>query len=116
MEMWINPKCSKCRTALAEAEGAGAQFTERRYLENPPTAVELDEVLRKLGKEPWDVTRMKEPLAAELGLAKKPRDRAAWIEMLTKNPSLLERPIIVRDDGQAFVARDPETLKKALAR
>jgi arsenate reductase len=114
MQMWINPKCSKCRTALAEAEGT--DFTERRYLEQPPTEAELDDVLRKLGKEPWEITRMKEPLAAELGLAKKPKVRAAWIAILAKNPSLIERPIIVRDDGTAYVARDPETLKKALGR
>ena len=114
MEMWINPQCSKCRTALAEAEGM--QVTQRRYLEQPPTAQELDEVLRKLGKEPWEITRMKEPRATELGLASKPKDRAAWIALLVANPMLLERPIIVCDDGTAYVARDPETLKKALAR
>ena len=116
MEMWINPKCSKCRVALAEAETAKVDVVERRYLDEPPTAKELDEVLRKLGKEPWEITRMKEPLAAELGLAKKPKDRAAWIAILANNPSLIERPIVIREDGTAYVARDPETLKKALGR
>jgi arsenate reductase (glutaredoxin) len=116
MEMWINPKCSKCRTALAEAEGTGAKYTERRYLETPPTEAELEAVLQKLGKEPWEITRMKEPRAAELELAKMPKDRAAWIKVLSENPTLIERPIIVREDGTAYVARGPETLKKALAR
>jgi arsenate reductase len=34
--------------------------------------------------------------------------------MLSENPVLIERPILVTDDGRAFVGRDPESLRAAL--
>lgn len=69
MEIWINPACSKCSSALSLLDAEGAAYTVRRYLEEPPTADELEQVLRRLGLEPWDITRTGEPLAAELGMA-----------------------------------------------
>ena len=68
MEIWVNPACSKCRSALSLLDEAGASYTVRRYLDDPPTAAELDEVLRRLGVQPWDVARTSEPVARELGL------------------------------------------------
>ena len=82
MEIWVNPACSKCRSALSLLDEAGASYTVRRYLDDPPTAAELDEVLRRLGVQPWDVARTSEPVARELGLAQWPREEAArdrWI-------------------------------------
>ena len=94
---------------------AGADYVVRRYLEAPPTATEIEEVLQRLDLQPWDITRMGEPLAEELGLAERPRDRAEWVAMLAANPSLIQRPIILTADGSAWVARSPEEVDKALA-
>lgn len=49
-------------------DAAGAEYTVRRYLEDPPTASELSDVLDWLGLEPWDVVRTAEKVAGELGL------------------------------------------------
>ena len=35
MEIWLNPACSKCRTAVAELDAAGVDYTVRRYLDDP---------------------------------------------------------------------------------
>lgn len=115
MEIWFNPKCSKCRLATEALDEAGLDYDVRRYLDEPPTADELDRTLTALGLEPWDVTRMGEAQAAELGLADLPRERAAWIRVLTEHPALLQRPILVTDDGSAWVARDPDTVQSAIA-
>lgn len=114
MEIWHNPRCSKSRAANEALSAAGGEFTERRYLDQPPTEAELDAVLTKLGKEPWEITRMKESRAAELGLKDFPHNRAAWIKILAENPVLIERPIIITDDGRAVIARTPEALDSAL--
>jgi arsenate reductase len=111
VQIWFNPKCSKCRLAKEALDEAGVDYELRRYLDEPPTAGELRETLDALGLEPWDVTRMNEPVAAELGLADRNRDRAEWIELLVAHPVLIQRPIIVTDDGSARVARDPETVR-----
>jgi len=115
VEIWHNPSCSKSRAARSALADNRPEHTERRYLDNPPTVAELDDVLGKLGREPWDITRMKEARAKELGLATEPRDRATWLRILADNPILIERPIVITDDGRAFVARTPEAVDEALS-
>ncbi|MEV4107792.1 ArsC/Spx/MgsR family protein [Nonomuraea sp. NPDC049695] len=113
MEIWINPACSKCQSALSLLDGEQADYTVRHYLEDPPSVLELEEVLRRLGLEPWDITRLGEPVAAELGLAEWPRthaDRGRWIQALAAHPILIQRPIITVDDESAVVARSREAV------
>jgi arsenate reductase (glutaredoxin) len=114
VEVWFNPSCSKCRTARDHLEEAGVEYTLRRYLDDPPSEAELRAALGALGLQPWDVTRMSEPLARELGLADLPRDADTWIGLLVQHPRLLQRPIVLTDDGRAWVARDDRTLGEVL--
>lgn len=115
MEVWFNPSCSKCRTARTQLDEAGVDHRLRRYLDEPPTEDELRAVLAALGLQPWEVTRMAEPRAKELGLEDAPRDAEAWIRVLVENPKLIQRPIVLGDDGRAWVARDDETLRDIVA-
>ncbi|MFF3059921.1 ArsC/Spx/MgsR family protein [Streptomyces sp. NPDC057909] len=118
MEIWINPACSKCRSALSLLDAEDAQYTVRHYLEEPPTVEELDVVLRRLSLEPWDITRLGEPAAAALGLAawsRESADRDRWIEALAGNPTLIQRPIITADDGTTVVGRSPEAVRSVLS-
>lgn len=108
MEVWYNPACSKCRGTAALLNEHGITFTERRYLDEPPTEADVERVLGLLGIEPWDLTRMDEPRAKELGLADAPRDRAAWVRTLVENPALIQRPIVITADGRAVIGRPPE--------
>lgn len=114
MELWHNPRCSTSRAAKALLEERDVAFTERRYLDEPPTREELDAVLRALGREPWEVARLGEPVAAELGLRSGPRDRDRWITAMVEHPILIERPILVADDGRAALGRPPEDVLSLL--
>ncbi|MFF2850637.1 ArsC/Spx/MgsR family protein [Streptomyces sp. NPDC058001] len=117
MEIWINPQCSKCRSALSLLDAQDADYTVRHYLREPPSTAELEAVLRRLGLEPWDIARTGEPAAIELDLASWPREpahRARWIEALAAHPILIQRPIITADDGTAVVARSPEAVRSVL--
>ncbi|MDF3297212.1 arsenate reductase family protein [Streptomyces tropicalis] len=119
MEIWINPACSKCRSALTLLDAEGADYTVRRYLEDVPTEDEIRAVLDRLGLEPWDITRTQEADAEELGLKGWPRDDAArgrWISALAAHPKLIQRPIITAEDGTAVVARSEEAVRDALGR
>ncbi|MCQ9134486.1 MULTISPECIES: arsenate reductase family protein [Streptomyces] len=119
MEIWINPACSKCRSALTLLDAEGAEYTVRRYLEDVPSEAEIAEVLDRLGLEPWDIARTTEAAAGELGLKEWARDagtRDRWIAALAAHPKLIQRPIITADDGTALVARTDEAVRDALSR
>jgi arsenate reductase len=119
MEIWINPACSKCRSALTLLDAEGADYTVRRYLDDVPTADEIRDVLDRLGLEPWDITRTQEAVAKELGVKEWARDagsRERWITALAEHPKLIQRPIITADDGTAVVARTEEAVRDALSR
>ena len=91
------------------------EYTLRRYLDDPPSEAELRAALTALGLEPWDITRMSEPLARELGLREMARDADAWIRVLTEHPKLIQRPLVLTDDGRAWVARDDQSLTEVVA-
>ncbi|MYR41864.1 arsenate reductase family protein [Streptomyces sp. SID5910] len=119
MEIWINPACSKCRSAISLLDAEGADYTVRRYLEDVPSEDEIREVLTRLGLEPWDITRTGEAAAKELGLRDWPRDDASrdrWVAALAAHPKLIQRPIITADDGTAVVGRSDEAVRDALSR
>ncbi len=115
MEIWVNPACSKCRSALAALDEAGVDYTVRRYLDQPPTRAELEDVLARLHLEPWDITRTREPESTVVkGLPRTEAARAEWLQALVDHPRLIQRPIITADDGTTVVGRDPESLAKVL--
>ncbi|MEU5704942.1 ArsC/Spx/MgsR family protein [Streptomyces aurantiacus] len=119
MEIWINPACSKCRSAISLLDAEGATYTVRRYLEDVPTEAEIREVLERLGLEPWDITRTQEAEAKELGLKEWARDAGArerWVKALAEHPRLIQRPIITAEDGTAVVARTDDAVRDALDR
>jgi arsenate reductase (glutaredoxin) len=115
VDVWFNPSCSKCRIAVEQLDEAGVEYTVRRYLDDPPSEAELRAALAALDLEPWDITRLSEPLARELRLKDMPRDAAVWIRLLAEHPTLIQRPLVLTDDGRAWVARDDETLSEVVA-
>ncbi len=115
VEIWINPACSKCRTATEAFDAADIDYTVRRYLDDPPTADEFAAVLERMDLDPWHVVRMTESAATEL--ADVPKDaghRQQWIDTMVAHPILIQRPIVTADDGTTVVGRDPESLARVI--
>lgn len=110
--IWHNPRCSKSRGALALLTERGVAPGVRRYLDDPPTRAELEQVLRALGTDdPRAIVRTGERLYRELGLADADRDTV--LDALAEHPALIERPIVIRD-GRAVVGRPPERVTELL--
>jgi arsenate reductase (glutaredoxin) len=117
--MWNNPSCSKCAAARNTLDEARVPYRLRAYLDEPPTAAELIDVLRRLGAQPWEICRTGEPVAQELGLDDWSRDESAtdrWVRAMVEHPELIQRPILLLDDGTATVGRTPEALSEAVRR
>lgn len=115
MEIWINPACSKCRTATAALDESGTDYSVRRYLDDPPTPAELEDVLRRMGLDPWDIVRMAEQPAASLkALPKDAAHRADWVAAMVADPILIQRPILTAADGTTVVGRDAASLSRVI--
>lgn len=114
MEIWLNPACSKCRAAVAELDAAGVEYTVRRYLDDPPTAAELADVVARLGLEPWDVARAKEAREEGIDLPRDAAHREDWMAALAAHPRAIQRPIITAADGTTVVGRDEDSLRRVV--
>ncbi len=104
--IYYNPKCGTCQKAKAIAEAKGYSVRTIEYLKSAPSEQEIDGLLKKLGMEPQDLARQKEPVYQEKA-AGKALTRAQWLTLLHENPVLIERPVIVKGD-RAIVARPAE--------
>lgn len=107
-QVYVNPRCSKCRTALALLAERGVEAEQVAYLDDPPTTQDLLRLMRQLGiEDPRQMMRTGEATYAELGLADQTGE--ALLDAIATHPILLERPIFVVGD-RAVIARPPERL------
>ncbi|WP_017937917.1 arsenate reductase (glutaredoxin) [Zestomonas thermotolerans] len=114
LTLYHNPRCSKSRGALELLEARGLQPTIVRYLETPPSAAELRELLRKLGIPARQLLRTGEEEYQSLGLADPGLGEEQLIEAMAAHPRLIERPILVAGD-RAVIGRPPEKVLELLA-
>jgi arsenate reductase len=83
------------------------------YLQDPPTAEELDAVLRMLDMEPRDLMRRKEKEYRDLGLKDESLSRDQLIAAMVEHPRLIERPVAISGD-RAVLGRPTETVLELL--
>jgi arsenate reductase (glutaredoxin) len=102
--LWHNPRCSKSRETLALLQQHDVEPTVVEYLKTPPSAAELDRVLKLLGREPRELMRKGEDEFAGV-----PADgsRAELIAYMVEHPKLIERPVFI-NGKKAAVGRPPE--------
>ena len=106
IQIYHNSRCSKSRQCLALIENSGKKFEVIKYLENPLTNIELTEIISKLEIEPFDLVRKKEKIWIE-EFKNKTLSPKELIEIMVKNPLLIERPIVIKGK-KAVVARPIE--------
>lgn len=111
--LYHNPRCSKSRGALELLRERGIEPTIVPYLETPPTAQQLRELLAMLGLPPRDLLRTGEDEYAALGLSDGSLSDSALIEAMVAHPRLIERPIFVHGK-RAVIGRPPERVLELL--
>lgn len=109
VKIWHNPRCSKSRTTLQLLHDQGIEPEVVLYLQAPPTARELKQVLGLLGIGPRELLRKGEAEYRDLGLSDPALSDAKLIEAMVAHPRLIERPVVVAD-GKAAVGRPPESV------
>lgn len=109
VRMFHNPRCSKSRATLELLKERGIEPEIMLYLESPPGAAELSQILDLLGREPRELMRTGEPEYVEQGLDDPTLSRDQLIEAMVATPKLIERPIVLAN-GKAAVGRPPESV------
>ncbi len=105
--IYHNPKCSKSRQTLELLTQKGITPTIIKYLESPPSADQLRDILSRLELSPRQLMRKKEDEYAELDLDNPSLSDDDLIACMVKHPVLIERPIVLTND-RAALGRPPE--------
>src|SRR5262245_58760241 len=112
MTIYYNPRCSKSRGTLDILREHGVEPRVIDYVEKPPTAGELREIVAKLGIAPEQLVRKGEDVFRKKYAGKKLSDEQ-WIAAMVADPILIERPIVIAGD-EAVIGRPPENVKTLL--
>lgn len=108
VKIYHNPRCSKSRDTLSLLKANGIDPKVVLYLETPPDAATLRQLLKMLGMaSARELMRQKEDLYKSLDLANPQLSEDALIQAMIENPKLIERPIVV-SHGEARIGRPPE--------
>ena len=107
--IYHNPRCSKSRQTLALLEEQGVTPSIVKYLETPPSAAELQEILTLLALTPRQLMRIKEAEYKALGLDNESLTTDELIAAMIATPKLIERPIVLAN-GKATIGRPPENV------
>lgn len=110
--IYHNPRCTKSREGLCEIENLNQPFKIRKYLDEPFTKVELEEVIKKLNIHPIELVRTKESIWIENYKGEELSD-IQIIQAMLENPKLIERPIIVNGNN-AVIGRPIENIIKII--
>jgi len=106
MILYFNPECSKCQEAYALIQSHGKTVEVVDYLNQPPSIETLRDIVRVLGIAPKELIRKKEILFLENYEGKTFSDEE-WLKILSDNPILLERPIVI-EGNRAIIGRPPK--------
>ena len=83
------------------------------YLNNSPTADELQSLADKMGVNAKDFIRTKEAVFKELNLQPHLDDDTFMFQKMSENPKLIERPIVVKGE-RAVLGRPPKKVEDLL--
>ena len=107
------PRCSKSRATLQLLREEGHEPEIVLYLESPPDAGQLKDILARLGRSPRELMRTREPEYREQGLGDESLGEDQLIAAMVATPKLIERPIVLAG-GKAAVGRPPESVLEIL--
>jgi len=107
--IYHNPRCSKSRQTLKLLQDRNVSLDIIEYLKTPPNAKTLASILDKLGMEPRELMRRKEPPYKAKKLDDEKLTRKQLIDAMVADPVLIERPIVL-SGNKAALGRPPEAV------
>jgi len=112
IKIYHNARCKKSREGLQFLQNLGVEFTVVEYLKKPLPVSELRDILKKLGRKPDEILRKQEEYYKK-ELKNKNFTDEEWLIIMTENPILLQRPIVV-GKYKAVIAQPPELILQVI--
>jgi len=101
--------CSKSNAVLEYLDENGVPFEIINIIEDPLSPLEIRTILKKLNQGISHIIRKSEKLYTEK-YAGKDFSEEEWIKILSENPSLIQRPILIKGPV-AMIGRPVENVK-----
>ncbi|MBE2247352.1 MAG: arsenate reductase (glutaredoxin) [Candidatus Competibacteraceae bacterium] len=109
-----NPRCGKSRKALEALQQHGHNPLIVEYLKQPLSHHQIKEICRLLNIRPALIIRKKEPAYALLFNKSSSYSEAQYIDAMSNNPILIERPIVI-SQNKAWLIRTDDALQALLS-
>ena len=112
MKIYHNPRCRKSREGISYLESKKINFEVIDYIKNNLSSEQIRNILKKLQLKPIELVRKNEAIWKEKYKTKDFTDDQL-IKILSNEPKLIERPIIV-SEKLAVIGRPAENIDKLL--
>ena len=112
MKIYHNPRCRKSREGIKYLESKKINFEVIDYIKNNLSSEEIRNILKKLQLKPIELVRKNEAIWKEKYKGKDFTDEQL-IKIMSNEPKLIERPIIV-SEKLAVIGRPAENINKLL--
>jgi len=113
IRIYHNPRCSKSRQTLALLEERGIAPEIIQYLDHPPDAKTLKDILKQLDLTAREIIRTGESDYKESKDKLDTMDESSLIDWIIKHPKVIQRPIVESPAG-ARIGRPPESVLEIL--
>lgn len=94
IKIYHNPRCRKSREGLSFLQGKVKEFEVVDYIKKGLSEKEIREIILKLNVRPKELVRTNEPLFKK-DLKKLDLNDDEWIKIISQNPVLLRRPVVL---------------------
>ena len=105
--------CTTCRQVYKALQESGVDFAAVDYYLKPISKIKMKELLSKMGIPAVALLRKNEPRYKELKLSEKQLSEDEILDLMTKHPGLIQRPIVEKG-ARAILARPANRLKEIL--
>ena len=112
MKIYHNPRCRKSREGIKYLESKKINFEVIDYIKNNLSLEQIRNILKKLQLKPIELVRKNEVIWKEKYKGKDFTDDQL-MKILSNEPKLIERPIIV-SEKLAVIGRPAENIDKLL--
>ena len=111
--IYHNPRWSKSRESVKILDEKDINYEIINYINGGLSKSELKNICKLLNVEPIQIIRTSDKNYKELNISLADTNNDELINIIAKNPKILQRPIII-NDNKARIGRPPEKILEIL--